>query len=179
MSLVRVRESGQVMLRSEFAKSLPNVSLAETLTSHEFDTYGFDVVAEVPQPVAGEFEKVNYLGAVEQADGSFAQGWEVVAMEQSEIDAIVARKADQARQEAKHARAQLVEEIKVEVGGKVFDGDETSQNRMARAIIALDSAAQASTFWTLADNSTVEVTTDELKLALQLAGQAQTDIWAI
>ena len=179
MSLIRVRASGEVMLRSEFAKTLPTVSLAANLTQYEFDKYGFDPVDEVPQPVVGEFELANYVGAVAQEGGGFAQGWEVVPMPQEQIDQVVANKALIAREEAKATRAASVEAIVVVVGEKMFDGDETSQNRMARAIIAMNAAAQPTTLWTLADNVTVEVTVAELEQALQLDGQAQTDIWAI
>lgn len=59
--------------------------------------------------------------------------------------------------------------------GKVFDGDERSQDRMARAV-ALGSAGEL-TQWKLADNAIATVTWEELKEALRLAGEAQTAIW--
>jgi hypothetical protein len=63
------------------------------------------------------------------------------------------------------------------VSGKAFDGCETSQNRMARAV-AVGSAGD-STMWRLADDSWVSVTWEELKEALKLAGTEQTNLWDI
>lgn len=61
--------------------------------------------------------------------------------------------------------------------GKMFDGDEKSQERMLRAINIASITGQATTQWKLADNSIVEVTLDELKEALSLAGQEMSRIW--
>lgn len=80
-------------------------------------------------------------------------------------------------QELKNIRAQMVESITVEVNGKTFDGNERSQDRMARAILALEYANITDTEWTLADSSATQVTIDELKEALMLSGQRQTEIW--
>ncbi|MER2494405.1 DUF4376 domain-containing protein, partial [Catenovulum sediminis] len=63
------------------------------------------------------------------------------------------------------------------VNGMQFDGDETAQTRMARAIVALDAAGQTETNWKLADNQFALVSKTQLAQALALAGQAQTDIW--
>jgi hypothetical protein len=87
--------------------------------------------------------------------------------------------AAQARAQAKTARAAAVEAITVTVNGKVFDGDETSQTRMARAIVALQAAGVPSINWTLADNTVTDATLVELTEALILAGQAQAAIWTI
>jgi hypothetical protein len=57
-----------------------------------------------------------------------------------------------------------------------FDGDETSQDRMARSIIALDLDEKVQ--WVLADNTIAMVTRAQLRQALRLAGEAQTAIWA-
>jgi hypothetical protein len=62
--------------------------------------------------------------------------------------------------------------------GKEFDGDETSQDRMLRAIqIAEITGETTTTTWRLADNTDVEVTLDELKEALSLAGKEMSRIW--
>lgn len=61
--------------------------------------------------------------------------------------------------------------------GKVFDGDEASQDRMVRAISIAGIVGQTTTNWKLADNTTVEVTLAELQEALALSGQAMSDIW--
>jgi len=61
--------------------------------------------------------------------------------------------------------------------GKVFDGDEKSQDRMARAINIANITGDTETQWKLADNTIVMVTLDELKEALMLAGQEMSKIW--
>lgn len=81
------------------------------------------------------------------------------------------------REAWKIKRSAQVDAIKVDIDGMSFDGDEISQNRMARAILALKSANVSSTMWTLSDNTSKEVTADQLSQALASAGKAQTDIW--
>ena len=63
------------------------------------------------------------------------------------------------------------------ISGKVFDGDEKSQDRMVRAIQVAAITGLTETQWKLADNSIVMVTLDELKEALALAGQEMSRIW--
>jgi len=61
--------------------------------------------------------------------------------------------------------------------GKVFDGDEASQDRMLRAIQISSMTSIGTTQWKLADNTIAEVTLEELKEALSLAGQEMSRIW--
>jgi len=79
-------------------------------------------------------------------------------------------------EQAKAARAAEVDAIVVTTAsGKTFDGDEKSQDRMSRAINAMDDSD--TTLWVLADNTPTYVTRAELREALRLAGEAQTEIW--
>lgn len=81
---------------------------------------------------------------------------------------------------AKVERTISVANITVEVDGMIFDGDEKSQDRMARTITAaktLNLPEETTIEWTLADNSAAQVTVQQLAQALYLAGQAQTAIW--
>ncbi|MEF6897675.1 DUF4376 domain-containing protein, partial [Escherichia coli] len=78
---------------------------------------------------------------------------------------------------AKKLRDAAVAAIKVTVSGKVFDGDEVAQGRMARAVAAAESATITTYQWKLADNSIAAVSLDELKQALALAFQAQSELW--
>jgi hypothetical protein len=78
---------------------------------------------------------------------------------------------------AKSERADYVSKIVVEVDGMKFDGDETSQDRMARSVVALNDDSET-VQWVLADNTVAQVTRVQLKQALRLAGEAQTAIWA-
>lgn len=73
-------------------------------------------------------------------------------------------------------RNERVRAIVVEVDGLLFDGDEDSQNRMARAVTGADLMTEAIE-WTLADNTTAIVTVQILKTACRLAGEEQTRIW--
>lgn len=83
------------------------------------------------------------------------------------------------REDFKRTRAAAVKAITVTTAsGQVFDGDEISQGRMARAILGLESAGDGATVrWVLHDNIAVEVGAAELREALALAGQAQADLW--
>ncbi len=87
-----------------------------------------------------------------------------------------AKQAEAEHQMWKAARQQAVDTITVEVDGLRFDGNEISQNRIARAIAASDSPEQMLA-WTLADNMVVTVTVLQLKKALVLASTKQTEIW--
>lgn len=87
---------------------------------------------------------------------------------------------EELRANAKAARTEAVAAITVTTStGKVFDGDEQSQERMARAILISQLTGLTSTTWTLADNAIVAVTLAELTEALILSGQQQAALWPI
>lgn len=75
------------------------------------------------------------------------------------------------------ARAVAVAAIRVAVGEHEFDGDEKSQGRMARAILAMQAAGVESTPWALADNTVAMVSLLDMQKALIAAGLAQTALW--
>jgi predicted carbohydrate-binding protein with CBM5 and CBM33 domain len=88
--------------------------------------------------------------------------------------------APKTREELKAERQAKVDAIKVTTqAGNTFDGDEVSQGRMARAVIALSTGLAPSVTWVLADNTAIQATKEELTEALVLAGQAQAAIWVI
>lgn len=84
--------------------------------------------------------------------------------------------AQSTHEEWKADRELAVRSLVVEVDGLRFDGNEISQNRIARAVAASDSTEQM-VAWTLADNTVVTVTVLQLKKALSLASTKQTEIW--
>ncbi len=91
-----------------------------------------------------------------------------------------ARQAAAAEREAwKAQRAEAVRSIKVTTAsGRVFDGDEMSQARMARGILGLQAEGEGATVtWVLANNEAVTVTAAELAEALKLAGAEQARLW--
>lgn len=86
--------------------------------------------------------------------------------------------AEQLREYLKQERAKAVDSIIITTeSGKSFDGDETSQQRMSRAIQTLQIANQTSTSWVLSNNEIAEVTIAEFAEALMLAGLEQSRIW--
>jgi len=78
---------------------------------------------------------------------------------------------------AKRERAAKVAAIKVEVDGMTFDGDESAQSRMARAITAAETAGLESTVWVLADNTVATVTKAQLQQALSKSMLAMAELW--
>ena len=85
------------------------------------------------------------------------------------------------RDELKAQRDAAVAAIQVTTAaGNTFEGDETSQDRMTRAVVALGAApADTTVNWVLADNTVIQATKDELAEALILAGSAQAALWVI
>ncbi|MCX7177718.1 MAG: hypothetical protein NTX56_02785 [Proteobacteria bacterium] len=120
-------------------------------------------------PTLGSGQKIgNFIYVVDRVGGT-------VTKEHQAID----KTAEEIRADRKTERTAAVEMIRVTVGGKVFDGDETSQTRMARAIIALQATGTPSVTWVLADNTPTLATVAELSEALALAGAEQAAIWVI
>lgn len=79
-------------------------------------------------------------------------------------------------QEAKATRQAEIDAIIVTTAaGNSFDGDEASQTRMIRAIMALQPGETMP--WVLAENVAADVSREELQEALRLAGTVQTEIW--
>ena len=125
-------------------------------------------VAEVPDPVRPTPEEEFYI--TENEDGSL----NVTPKSAEQIAAIHYAKA-------KVQRESNVAAIKVTTtAGNEFDGDEISQGRMARAVIALGASTPGTTVnWILADNSVIQATAAELTEALALAGAAQASLWVL
>ncbi|WP_257296984.1 DUF4376 domain-containing protein [Endozoicomonas sp. YOMI1] len=80
------------------------------------------------------------------------------------------------KEQWKAARQAKVNAIVVNIDGLTFDGDETSQARMARAA-ALAETPTEKVRWILADNTVADVTADQLKRAARAAGREQEKLW--
>lgn len=79
--------------------------------------------------------------------------------------------------EARQAKQLALDSITVTTStGKVFDGRDKDQARMLSAIQASTSLGATTTMWKLNDNTTVEITLDELKEAQALSIQALGNI---
>ena len=85
--------------------------------------------------------------------------------------------AREARELFKQEREKAVASIVVEVDGLLFDGDEVSQTRMARAAVVMQDGE--TTTWVQANNIPAEVTKDQLIEAIRLAGAEQTRLWVM
>lgn len=95
---------------------------------------------------------------------------EELAAEKAQADYVAALAA------WKQQREELVTNIEVTHNGVIYQGDETSQDRMSRAINALPDDT-ATVPWVAKDNSVQNLTKPDLKTILFAAGQEQTLIW--
>lgn len=80
-------------------------------------------------------------------------------------------------EELKAERQAAVNAITVTVDGLVFDGDEVSQTRMARAIVVMQAASIPTISWVMHDNTVQTVTVSQLTQALAAAGAEQARLW--
>lgn len=111
---------------------------------------------------------------------TWRHSWKISKKSEVEIADYDNQLQQQLRSKAKQERQKAVDAIKVTTStGKVFDGDEVSQTRMTRAIVALQSTQTTAVTWVLADNTSTQATLAELTEALALAGAAQANIWVI
>lgn len=134
---------------------------------------------QITKPVSdwGEYTQAsiwcNNNNALIEDRGSY---YEVVALPEKTAGEL----ANDALTKAKTERSEAVSRITVEVDGMTFDGDETSQDRMTRAITMFTSSGlpeDTTTSWVLADNTVAQVTIGQLTQALLLAGKKQTELW--
>jgi hypothetical protein len=143
---------------------------------------GYELVAGVDTP---EFDPLTHLaqeGSPVKLNGVWTQTWWIlplpsVAVREAATE-VVARMF--ARLEAKRLRSAAVAAIKVTTAaGNTFDGNEVSQGRMVRAIVALQASGAGSASWVLANNTEIAASVAELTEALILARQAQSDMWPL
>ena len=87
---------------------------------------------------------------------------------QEELDKI---NLDNLKVELKSAKLIALDNIVVDVDGKLFDGNETARLNIMSAIQASELFGLNETGWKLADNTAVLVNLDELKMALALSIQ--------
>ena len=119
-----------------------------------------------PQPPEGFTANPDHYFVTEQDDAPY-----VVWTRKSDEQIVEIELA-----KAKQARAAAVEKIVITTtAGNTFDGDERSQDRMARAVAVMDDADELP--WVLADNSITTVSKAEIREALRLAGLATAAEW--
>lgn len=163
-------------IRYEAWKS--NTFLPAFLTDEVLSEYGYQVIEEDIPLYDRNYQKAVPSETPIKENGTWKIKYTLVDLDAATIANNLNIATVMADQERKFKRAKDVEAIKVTTtAGNTFDGDEVSQGRMSRAIIALQAAGVSSTQWVLADNTVLEATVTELTEALILAGQAQSAIW--
>lgn len=179
MNEYRNRSSGKIVSDAELRDAFPNVSLPAVLDPITLDARGFDAVLAFPAPMVGVTQVAVRNGAQMDEKGNWIYAWRLEELPAAVVAANAAAAEQAARDRAKQQRADAVAAIKVDVDGMTFDGDETSQGRIARAILAMEAAGTTSTPWTLSNNTTVAVTSTQLRQVLVKAGLAQTALWPL
>lgn len=134
-----------------------------------------------PKWAANQIVEVDVPVVAPPADFESHPDWFIVGEDWDTGATTYSRKSDEQIAEiqlakAKRLRTEAVERITVQTtAGHVFDGDERSQDRMARAIVAMGDADSIN--WVLANNSVEVVSKEELREALRLAGAAMAAEW--
>lgn len=127
------------------------------------------------------WEKEHKVFGFEPEEGKteFWAALGVTYIEEPDPEPTEEEKAAAKLEEAKRIRAAQVAAIVVEVDGMSFNGDEDSQSRMTRAIIAADTAGLDSTVWVLANDTVATVTKEQLKQALAKSMLEMGSLWTV
>lgn len=147
------------------------------MIKYKFNGREFDAAYEVRRAI---FEEKRMVLPRNLASAEDWERFNVEMIEVADPEPVPPSEEEVARQkleEAKREREEAVKNILVEVDGMIFDGDETSQDRMTRAMAALNDGETLP--WVLADNTIANVTKDQFKQALRLAGQEQARLWVL
>lgn len=154
-------KSGKITTLKDRSQTL-NCSIPAVPNPEQLKQLGLSTLVETEKPSSAHYQLDPVLKS-----GKWVQVWgspEPTILEQIQREAFKAE------------RAQAVRQIKVTTSaGNTFDGDETSQGRMARAILTLPDGTTVT--WVLHDNTVIEATADELREALALAGAEQARLW--
>lgn len=117
-----------------------------------------------------------YVETLVEGETNFVQTWTVEPLTQAEIDANAPAKYERDLKLWKGDRDILVRNIEVTYNAVVYQGDEDSQTRMARAIVALPDDITTIN-WVAKDNTVNSLTRLDLQAILLDAGNQQSAIW--
>lgn len=175
MSYIDTQTNEYPLTEYQIKQANPQVSFPNPFKSERYKP-----VVGMPQPTFDAItQRVDEVAPVDKGT-HWEQTWSVVALDAATVSANQVRATAQAREAAKSARTASVAAITVTTAaGHTFDGDETSQTRMVRAIVALNATATPSITWVLANNTVIQATAAELTEALALAGAAQAAVWVV
>ncbi|CUU87834.1 Uncharacterised protein [Campylobacter hyointestinalis subsp. hyointestinalis] len=178
MKLYDIKEKQIVEL--EYISNSEGTFYISGLSSSKLKSYGYKKVVEDDYPKNDDpYKEVVSSGAI-KAD--------VYHISYSIVDKPAGVVAAIKYEEWKKDREAKVANIEVSLdnckgldgstnNGVIFQGDETSQNRLGRAISASSIAGVGSTLWTAKNNKVYELSVAQLGEMLLKAGQAQTAIW--
>lgn len=161
----------------EFRKKFNHVIFPKKLTNELLSQFNHALLEETPYP---EYDRFYFSLSEDDAineNGVWKRQWKLKPIDHTEEEI-----ANYELLKAKQERSKKVSQITVEVDGMIFDGDETSQERMSRAItaaLASNMATDTTTTWVLHDNSVATPTIAQLATALRLAGEEQTKLWTV
>lgn len=171
-------KTGKVLLTySDIRQDCSQTSFPVELTDEMISNAGYrEVICKAP-----DFDKITQ-SATESAplliDGVWTQQWIIADLSTEKAAGNKAAAARLEREAVKAQRDAATSGILVTTKtGNIFNGDEISQNRLIRAIMALQLTGTLTTHWVLANNVAVEVGVPELAEALALSGAAQTALW--
>lgn len=190
---IRLRATGEVITEDTLRTRFTSNVVPTPLTPQWLDEFGADPVFEGPQPSPNQYQYVVAAGVelidgkwytkytlgpdfteYTDADGNVVTVEQQIANWQAQKDMEIAAAQLQAK---KQERQRAVEAITVTVDNMVFDGDETSQTRMARAIVVMQASSVPTINWVLHDNTVATVTVTQLTQALAAAGAEQARLW--
>ena len=179
MNEYRDRKDGKVVNETELRAAFPNVALPAVLNFATLEPMGYDIILAAPAPAVTIAKVAVRNGVVMDIKGDWMHAWRVEELPPDVVARRVAAAEAAKREAAKAAREVAVARIVVEVDGMPFDGNEESQGRMARAILACDASAIDAITWVLADNTAALVPLQTMKKALTLAVASQGALWPL
>ena len=142
--------------------------------AHIIDTklqgwYSDDIHSNIPTPHIEVTDEV-WQEAININANCYENGEFVVKDFRTEEEIELAN-TERIKSELKSAKKLALDNIVVDVDGKLFDGNETARTNMLSAILSADLIGKTEETWKLADNTKVLITLVELKQALALAIQ--------
>lgn len=150
----------------------PNVSFPADILDRHLPTGVVRVSIGAHPQYNPATHKVVQRQLPELSNSKWQTVFDVVPLSNAEI----AERNIQAREAAKQTRQEAVEALTVTTqAGNTFDGNEDAQNRMSRALAAMDDTDELP--WVLHNNTVVLVGKTEMREALRLAGAAMATIW--
>lgn len=156
----------------EIRNAFQSVLFASAFSDEQAAVVGLLPLVDGEKPVVTPYVNTVEAGAVTVSEGVAVRNWVLRPLTQQEIDS----QKQMDMMQAKMSRASKIDAITVTTSnGNTFDGDERSQDRMARAVAAMEDTDTMP--WVLADNSVVKVVKSELREALRLSGSKMAEIW--